>query len=143
MTMLSMNGMRQPQTRNWSPEIALNTNTAGRNEAAVAVGTRPFHRQQHRAAPFAADPDPLDKADDRQDDGPPDANCFVGRDKAYREGCQSSRQKGGDQRPLAPDAVAEMPEKRRPDRPGDKADRIDREGLQHPYQRVGFGEEEL
>ena len=28
MTMLSMNGMRHPQTRNWSPEIALNTSTA-------------------------------------------------------------------------------------------------------------------
>ena len=36
-----------------------------------------------------------------------------------------------------------MTEERRPDRPGDKADGIDRKRLQHADQRVGFGEEEL
>ena len=50
--------------------------------------------QQHRAAPFAADSDPLDKADDRQDDSAPDANGFVGRHKAHRERRQSGRQEG-------------------------------------------------
>src|SRR5437660_8842307 len=36
----------------------------GGEKAAIFVGSRPFHRQQYRAAPFAADPDPLDKAYD-------------------------------------------------------------------------------
>jgi hypothetical protein len=31
----------------------------GREEPPIFAGARPFHRQQHRAAPFAADADPL------------------------------------------------------------------------------------
>ena len=38
------------------------------------VGPRPLHREQHRAAPLAADADALDEADDRQDDGAPDSD---------------------------------------------------------------------
>jgi MFS family permease len=44
------------------------------DEAAVIVGARPFHRQQHRAAPLAADADPLDKADGGENDRAPNAD---------------------------------------------------------------------
>src|SRR5207237_9389005 len=88
-------------------------------------------------------PDTLDEADDRQDEGAPDADRVVGRDKTDRKSRQPCRQESGDQRSLAPDAIAKMAEERRPDRPRDKADGVDREGLQHADQRVGFGEEKL
>ena len=89
----------QPQTRNWSPESQLKNNTArlaskrppgppncGADEAAMLVGARPFHRQQNRTAPFAADTDPLDEADDGQNDRAPDANRAVSRNETHGEG---------------------------------------------------------
>jgi hypothetical protein len=42
-----------------------------REKAAVLVGARPFHRQQHRAAPFAADTDALNQAEQGEDGGTP------------------------------------------------------------------------
>src|SRR4029078_3493701 len=104
MTMLNRNGMRQPQTRNWSPEIALNTNTAtlASNRPAgppncghdvinsrcllVAAHSIAPHGEHAAAAPLAANPDALDEADDRQDDGAPDADRLVGRHETDREG---------------------------------------------------------
>ena len=103
----------------------------------MGVGSRPFHRDQGRAAPFAADAETLDKADDGQDDRAPDADRCVAGDKADREGRQPGQQQGRDQRHLAADAVAVMAEQRRADRAGDKADSVDAEGLQGPDQRLG------
>jgi hypothetical protein len=40
----------------------------GRHQAALAVVTRPFHRQQNGPAPFAADADTLNHPQHRQDD---------------------------------------------------------------------------
>ena len=40
----------------------------GRKEAALVVMARPFHRQQNRATPLAADADPLQEAEDGQQD---------------------------------------------------------------------------
>ena len=49
----------------------------------MLVGLGPFHREQHRAAPFAADTDALDQADERQKNGAPDADAVVARHKAH------------------------------------------------------------
>ncbi len=114
-----------------------------RDKAAMRAGARPLHRQQHRAAPLAADPDALDEAQHRQDHGAPDADLVVGRHKGDQEGGDPHQQEGGDQRRFAPDAVAVMAEDRRPDRPRDKADGIDREGLQRAGERIGSREIEL
>src|SRR5438067_253419 len=46
-------------------------------KAAIFVGSRPFHRQQYRAAPFAAHADPLDQAYDDQEDSPPNADALI------------------------------------------------------------------
>src|SRR5258708_16253296 len=48
----------------------------GGDEAARMVGARPFHRHQNRTAPFAADPHAPDEAQDREDDGAPDADAL-------------------------------------------------------------------
>src|ERR1019366_7999563 len=39
-----------------------------RHQPALPVMTRPFHRQQYRAAPFTTDANALNHAQDRQDD---------------------------------------------------------------------------
>jgi len=66
----------------------------GGDEAAMCVGLGPFHRDQGRATPFAADADPLDEAHRRQDHRAPDADRGVARDEADRKG----RQPGQEQR---------------------------------------------
>src|SRR5262249_51926909 len=114
-----------------------------RDEAAMLVGPRPLHRQQHRAAPFAADADALDEADHRQDHGPPDADRVVTGHEGYGEGGEAGDQQGGDQRRLAADAIAIVPEDRGADRPGDEADGVDGEGLEHADQRIRVWEEQL
>src|SRR5260370_7581423 len=82
----------------------------GGEKAAIFVGSRPFHRQQYRAAPFAADPDPLDQADDHQKDSPPDADALVGRHETDGHGRKAGHHQGGDPRSLPPAAAAPMPE---------------------------------
>ena len=49
----------------------------GGDEAAMLVGLRPFHREQHRTAPFAADPNALDQTDECQQNGAPDADAVI------------------------------------------------------------------
>ena len=44
------------------------------DEPAMRIGLGPLHRDQCSAAPFAANADPLDKADTGQDDRAPDAD---------------------------------------------------------------------
>jgi hypothetical protein len=68
---------------------------------------------------------------------------MVGRDEGDQEGRDPHQQEGRDQRRISPDPVAVMAEDRRPDRPRDKADGVDREGLQCPDQRVRLREIEL
>ena len=91
-------GSRQPHVEERGrPDSALNARTArfARNrpagtpncgqrsdEAAVLVRLRPLHREQHRAAPFAADADALDEAQHRQDDRAPDADRCIAGDEA-------------------------------------------------------------
>ena len=158
MTALRKNGMRQPQAMNWSPDNQLKNSTAtvrqeqpagapncGQDdeEAAVLVGARPLHRQQHRAAPFAADADALDQADDRQQDRAPDADAVVARHEADRDGGDAGHQQRHDQRCLAADAVTIMAKDRRADRPADEADEEHAERLEHADERIGCGKEQL
>jgi hypothetical protein len=108
-----------------------------RNEPAVSAGACPFHRQQNRAAPFAADADPLDEAQHDHQDRPPQADLLVGRYGADKKGREARQQQGGNQCGLAADAIAVMPEDRGTDRPGDKAHCEHGECLQCTGQRVG------
>ncbi len=114
-----------------------------RDEAARAVRARPFHRQQHRAAPLAADPDALNKAQEGQDDRAPDADRLIARDEGDDEGGDAHQHEGRDQRRLAADAVAIVAEDRRTDRPRGKAGAIDEERVQRSDQRIGVREEQF
>ena len=147
MMMLRKNGMRQPQyqelvagqpAEHQHREIGEKQPRRRaelrprRDKPAILVGSRPFHRQQHRAAPFAADPDSLDQADDGQQNGAPDADAGVGRHETNRKGGEPGHQQGRDQGRLAADPVALMTEYRSTDRPPDKTDEENAERLQAP-----------
>ena len=150
--------MRQPQVRNASPDSALNTSTAmigqeqagghaelrpGRDETSMVAGARPFHRQQHRAAPLAADADALDEAQRGQQDRAPDADAVIGRHQADQERGDAHQHQRGDQRRLAAEPVAPMAEDRRADRARGETDGVDRERLQRADQRIGMREVQL
>jgi hypothetical protein len=109
----------------------------GREEPAIFARARPLHRQQHRAAPFAANTDPLNKAKDDHQDCAPDADLLIGGDASNKKRRQTGQQQGRDQRSLAADAIAVMPKDRRTDRTRDKADRENSERLQRAGQGVG------
>ena len=153
--MLIRKGTRQPQVRNASPDSELNSEhrevgqeqsgrhaelRPGRDEAAMLVGPRPFHRQQHRAAPLAADADALDEAQQRQQDRAPDADAVIGRHQRDQKRGDAHQHQRGDQRRLAAEAIALVAEDRRADRPRGKAHGVDREGLQRADQRIGARE---
>ena len=104
-------------------------------------GSRSFHGQQYRAAPLAADADPLDQANDRQQNRAPDADARIGRDETYGNRRDAGDQQGRNQGRLAPDPVAPMAENRRADRPPNKSDKEDAERLENADQRSGLGEE--
>ena len=151
-TMLSRNGTRQPQAMKSAPDQALNARITrldrnrparhaelrpGGDEAAAVMGARPLHGDQHRAAPFAADADALQGAQDGQDDGAPDADGVVAGHEGDQERGDAHQQQRGDQRRLAADAVAVMAEDRRADRAADEADEIGAERRQRAGQRIG------
>jgi hypothetical protein len=115
----------------------------GGDEAAGMIGASPFHRHQHRAAPLAADPDPLDEAQDGEDDRPPDADLLIGRHQRHRESGQAHEQQRRDQRRLSTDAIAVMAEDRRTYRPRDEAHGIDGKGLERSDPGVRVREEQL
>jgi len=105
--------------------------------------SRPFHRQQHRAAPFATDADALDRPQHSQGDCAPDADLLVGWHEGDEKGCDAHKQKRRNERPLAADAVAVVAEYRGADRPARKADEIGAERCQSFGQRVLVGKIEL
>ncbi len=115
----------------------------GRYQAALAVVTRPFHRQQNGPTPFAADADALKHPQHRQDNRAPDADRFVGRNECNQEGGDAHAQQRCNQRRLAADAVSIVAEDRCADRAPYKADEIGSEGGERRRQRIRIGKEQL
>ena len=113
------------------------------NQPAAAMAARPLHRDQHRAAPFAADADALQHAQHGQDDRAPDADRCVARHEGDQERGDAHQHQRGDQRRLAADAVAIMPEDRGADRPADEADEVGAERRERSGQRILVGKEQF
>src|SRR6202035_5189703 len=104
---------------------------------------RPFHRQQNRAAPLAADADTLDQAENGQQHRAPDADHRISGQERHQKGRDAHQHQGDDQRRLAADAVAVVAKNKRADRARHKADEIDAEGAERRRERVLVGEEQL
>ena len=151
-------GCASPRWRNRSPDQALKARIARldrnrpdghaelrprRDQAAAAVAARPLHRDQHRAAPFAADADALEHAQHGQDDRAPDADRCVGRHEGDQEGGDAHQHQRGDQRRLAADAVAVVAEDRGADRPADEADEVGAERASVPVSGSSLGKNSL
>ncbi len=99
---------------------------ARREAAALRVG--PFTRHQHRAAPFATDPDPLERRVRRPAAPAPQIPIlFVAGDQADHHCRDAHQHQRGDQRDFAADAIAEMTEQRRAERTGRESDEVGRE----------------
>jgi hypothetical protein len=109
----------------------------------MLISARPLHRQQYRAAPLATDPDPLDEADDGQNDGAPGADRVISRNEGHGEGGESGEQQGRNQGPFAADAIAVMTKDCCADRARDETHEIDSKSFEHADQRVGFRKEQL
>jgi hypothetical protein len=115
----------------------------GGDEPARMIVARPLHRHQHRAAPLTADADPLNEAQDGEEDRAPDADALIGRHQRHRESGETHEQQRGDQRRFAADAVAVVAEDRSAHRPRHEAYRIDGEGLERSDPRIRIREEQL
>src|SRR5207244_943143 len=59
------------------------------HQAALTMMARPFHRQKHRTAPFPADTNPLNHAQNGQYYCTPDPDHLVGGHKGNQEGCDA------------------------------------------------------
>jgi hypothetical protein len=96
-TRLSKNGIRQPHVSNDGPVVALNTWTCRREQQPQRypqlrparrepppVRVTPFHRDEHRPAPFTADRGALDQPQEREEEGRGDADPSRRRPAARR-----------------------------------------------------------
>src|SRR5579863_7649159 len=104
---------------------------------------RPFHRQQHRPAPFAANADALKHAQDSQDNRSPYSDRLIGRHKGDQEGRDAHAEQRGKKSRLAADAIAVVTENGSTDRTSNKADEISAEGGERRRQRIGVWKVEL
>ena len=107
------------------------------------MGARPFHRQQHRSAPLAANADTLKHPKHRKDDRAPNADRCVGGHECDEEGRDTHTQQGSDECRLAADAITVVTKYRGTDRAPDEADEIGAKGRERRGQRIFVGKVEL
>jgi len=110
-------------------------------EARAPARRRILDRQQRRAAPFAAQAEPLPETQDAQQQRrhPPDHR--IGRQKGDQQRGGAHQHQRGDQRRFAPDAIAIMAKDDRADRPREKGETKAHEA-EHQLRRGRFGRKE-
>ena len=102
-----------------------------------------LERHQHRAAPLAAEAEPLQEPQGDQQDRRPHPDRGVRRQDADHERGDAHQQQRDHQHVLAAQLVAEVTEDDPAERPRDEAHRVRREGQQGADQRLEAGEEQL
>ena len=107
------------------------------------AGGRVFGRQQHGAAPLAAQSHPLSYSAERQQSGGRHADGCVRRQQTDAHGGNAHGEQCRDQSGLASDAIAEMAEQRRPDRTREKCEGKGGQRLQHRRGGIAFGEKKF
>ena len=104
-------------------------------DEAAALRRGPLSRHQHRAAPLAADGEPLQRAAERQQHGAPDADRVVGRHQPDGHGRDAHHHHRRDEQRLASDAIAEVAEQSGAERARDEADEKRGERQHRPRRR--------
>ena len=112
-------------------------------DEAAALRVAPLHAQRHRAAPLAADADPLDQAQQDEQRRRPEPERGVAGQHADERAGDAHQHQGRDEGRLAPDAIAEVAEDGRADRPGGEADGVGRERGERARVGARAREEEL
>src|SRR5712691_494364 len=100
-------------------------------------------RHQHRAAPLAADAEPLRDSQHDQQYRRPDADLVVGGKTADQESRNAHDQQRENQHRLAADLIAEVTADYSSDGPRRKPDRVSTERSERAGQRVVVWKEEL
>ena len=149
--------MRQPKAKNCSSVSHFGQHqedAAGEEEAdrraelrehavpGALARRRVLDREQHRAAPLAAEPEALAETAQREQERRGDADRVVGRQHADSDRRHAHRQQRRDQRRLAADAIAEVAEQRRADRPGEERDREGRQRRERRRRGIGGRKEQ-
>ena len=102
-----------------------------------------FHRHQDRPAPFTAEGETLDHAQNHQHDRREDADLIVGRQQADGKSRDAHRHQREDQHRLAANAVAEVTADHPAQRSHDGADREGRKRQQRTHHRIVRRKEQL
>ena len=96
-----------------------------------------------RTDPPHSPPTPTPWTNRRTDDRTPDADALIGGHQRGEKRRDAHDHKGRNQRRLAADAIAVMPEDRGTDRPRDESNGVNRECLKRAGQGVRFRKEQL
>ncbi len=112
-------------------------------ELPAFVSRRVFECHEHRAAPFAAQPDALQQAQEQQDQRRRNADAVVGRHESDEERRNAHDRQRNDQQGFAPELVTEVSEENPAERARGEAHGIDGVGERGGDERVAAGEEEF
>src|SRR5262249_39162474 len=115
----------------------------GRQEAALVVVPRPFHRKEHGTAPLAAHANTLHESQNGQDHRSPQANHRVARQECDQERRDAHQHQGNNKGGLASHTITVMTEDEGADRTRDKADKINAKRVEGRGQWVFVRKEEL
>ncbi len=110
-------------------------------EQTAAVLGRVFCGEQRRAAPFAAEPQPLADAQNDQQPRSQLADVVITGQQADERGAHAHREQRGDQGGLAAESIAEMSEQKGADRPRQKRDAESGKGVERLRRGRGAGKE--
>lgn len=99
--------------------------------------------EQRRTRPLPTETQALAEAHERQQRRCDEPGLVIGRQQADEEGRDAHRQERADERDLAADAVAEVPEDDGSDRAGDESDTEGREGGEQRGRAVALREEQV
>jgi hypothetical protein len=101
-----------------------------------------LYGHQHRAAPFAANTEPLRETQHHQRDGGPRADLSIGRQQADTECCDTHDDQRQDEHRLASDSVAVVADHDPANRAGDESHGVRAERRQRPREWIERREEQ-
>src|SRR6266487_2374566 len=106
----------------------------------MPVRLRPFHGEEHRSAPLAADANALDETQRGEENGAPDANLLIRRHERDQESRDAHQQQRRNQRSFAAKPISIVAKNRGANWSSQKTDGVNCERFQRADERVGSRE---